>query len=231
MQACQDCLVKPNTLTFSQGRVILTFLVSAYGKSEHEHLYPKDTTKRALVDLYLAFDLSTMYQRTLEFFFPTIILGAPLDESKKARLAEALGFFETLLKNKKFCCGDDFTLADLSLCVTLSQVEAFDFDLHQFPKIRKWLTECKSWLEPYGYQVSSLTFGLQFELTRIILSGNKCHRCKNARGFVRSKAEAMKRVDSQKVFHSRPRETSISEIISTAHALLFINEKCKLTVR
>jgi glutathione S-transferase len=136
--------------------VILTYLVSAFGKSEHEHLYPKDLTKRALVDLHLHFDLSTLFQRTLDYFFPTIILGAPLDESKKARLSEALKFFESMLKNKKFSTGDDFTIADLALCVTVSQIEAFDFNLNPYPKIRKWFVECKNELEPYGYQVSAL---------------------------------------------------------------------------
>lgn len=53
----------------------MTYLVSAFGKSEHEHLYPKDVDKRAIVDLYLQFDLVTLYQRMLEYFFPTIILG------------------------------------------------------------------------------------------------------------------------------------------------------------
>lgn len=163
--------MKLNNFAFfspTQGRVILTYLISAYGKSEHEHLYPKDIKKRAIVDLYLAFDLSTMYQRTLDYFFPTIILGAPLDETKKARLSEALGFFESLLKNKKFCSSDDFTIADLSLCVTLSQVEAFHFDLFPFPKVRKWLKECKCWLEPYGYEVSSLTFQRGFDWSRLM---------------------------------------------------------------
>ena len=146
-----------NFLTFS-GRVILTYLVSAFGKSEHEHLYPSEINKRALVDLHLQFDLSTLYQRTLEYFFPTIILGAPLDEAKKARLTEALGFFESMLKNKKFSTGDSFTIADLALCVTVSQIEAFEFDLYPFPKIRKWLMECTTELEPFGYQVSSIIF-------------------------------------------------------------------------
>lgn len=134
--------------------MILSYLVSAFGKSEHEHLYPKDVTKRAQVDLFLQFDLSMMYQRTLEFFFPTIIVGAPLDETKKARLTEALGFFEKMLKGKKFATGDDFTIADLSLCVTVSQIEAFDFHLNPYPKIRKWMAECKTELMPHGYQVS-----------------------------------------------------------------------------
>ncbi|CAO1421673.1 unnamed protein product [Diamesa hyperborea] len=91
-------------------------------------------------------------ERMLEYYFPTIILGAPLDESKKARLAEALGFLETMLKGKRFSTGDAFTLADLTLAVTTSQIEAFEFDLRPYPKVRKWLEECKKELEPHGYQ-------------------------------------------------------------------------------
>ena len=151
----------------------MTYLVSAFGKSEHEHLYPKDITKRALVDLYLHFDLSTLYQRTLEYFFPTIILGAPLDESKKARLAEALKFFETMLKNKKFSTGEDFTIADLTLCVTVSQIKSFDFDLRPYPKVRKWLAECENVLEPHGFQVSSNKFHNYLNFTIFFcLTGN-----------------------------------------------------------
>lgn len=148
----------PNFPFFFVFTISLTYLINAYGKSEHEQLYPKDVDKRAIVDLYLQFDLSTLYQRTYEYFFPTILLGAPLDESKKAKLSEGLHFFEVMLsKDKKFTTSDNFTIADLSLCVTVSQIEAFDFDLLPYPKVRKWLTECIKFLtevEQYGYEVN-----------------------------------------------------------------------------
>lgn len=132
----------------------LTYLVSAYGKNEHSYLYPKDVDKRAIVDLYLQFDLSTLYQRTYEYYFPTILFGALLDETKKAKLAEGLLFFEAMLsKDKKFCTSDVLTIADLSLCITTSQIEAFEFDLYPYPKVRKWLTNCKAELAQYGYDV------------------------------------------------------------------------------
>lgn len=133
----------------------MTYLVSAFGKSEHENLYPKDVNKRALVDLHLQFDLSTLYQRTLDYYFPTIIISAPLEETKKARLVEALKFFEEMLKhNFRFSTGNEFTVADISLCVTISQLDAFVFDLRPYPRIRKWFDECKKELSPYGYDVS-----------------------------------------------------------------------------
>lgn len=143
----------------------MMYLVSSFGKSEHEHLYPKDLAKRATVDLYVQFDMSTMYQRTLEYFFPTIILGAPLDESKKARLAEALKFFEAMLKKKKFSTGDEFTIADITLCVTISQIKIFEFDLLPHPKVRMWLLECEKELEPFGYQVGLIKIQLSAVIT------------------------------------------------------------------
>lgn len=129
--------------------------MSAFGKDEHESLYPKEVNKRALVDLYIHFDLSTLYQRTLEYFFPTIMISAPLEETKKARLAEALQFFEEMLKgNKRFCTSNEFTVADLALCVTISQIEAFQFDMRPYVRVKKWFNECKNVLNHYGYDVS-----------------------------------------------------------------------------
>lgn len=132
----------------------MQYLVNAYADGDAKKLYPKENEKRALVDLYLQFDLSTLYQRTVDYYFPSILLGAYLDETKKARLAEGLKFFDAMLrKDKKFATSDDFTIADLSLCVTVSQIEAFQFDMLPYPKVRKWLKECKLELESYGYEV------------------------------------------------------------------------------
>lgn len=80
-----------------------------------------------------------------------MFLGAPLDEKKKARLDEALGWFETMLKGRIWCANNNFTVADLALCITVSQIEAFDFDLKPYGRIRNWLKRCKETLEPYGY--------------------------------------------------------------------------------
>lgn len=84
--------------------------------------------------------------------------GAPLDESKKAKLAEALGFFDTVLKGNQWAAADQFTIGDLSLCVTVSQIEAFGFDLGPYPRVRAWFQKCKEELEPFGYQVYNVLY-------------------------------------------------------------------------
>lgn len=59
---------------------------------------------------------------------------------------------EAILKGRTWTAADNFTLADLSLCVTVSQIESFGFDLKPYPKIRSWLEKCKEELDPFGYQ-------------------------------------------------------------------------------
>lgn len=66
-------------------------------------------------------------------------------------MEEALGWLEAILKGRVWAAADDFTLADLCLCVTVSQIEAFGFDLQAYPRIRVWLDKCKEELEPFGY--------------------------------------------------------------------------------
>lgn len=84
-----------------------------------------------------------------------MFFGAPLDESKKARLEEALGWFDVMLKGRTWCAHDSITVADITLCVTVSQIEAMDFDLKPYARIMPWLNRCKGALEPYGYEVLS----------------------------------------------------------------------------
>lgn len=82
-----------------------------------------------------------------------MLFGYPLDENKKARLTEAVKFFDEMLVNKTWAAVNHFTLADLSLTVTVAQLESFEFDLKPFNHIRAWLKRCKEHLRPFGYNV------------------------------------------------------------------------------
>uniref|UniRef100_A0A1B0CQY6 glutathione transferase n=1 Tax=Lutzomyia longipalpis TaxID=7200 RepID=A0A1B0CQY6_LUTLO len=147
----QHCIptMDDNDLVLWESRVILMYLVSAY--AEDDILYPKDILQRAMVDQRIHFDLGTLYQRASDYFFPTLFVGAHLDETKKARLAEALGWFDDILKGRKWVATDNFTIADLTLCVTVSQIEAFGFELGPYGRVRAWFQHCKDELEPHGY--------------------------------------------------------------------------------
>uniref|UniRef100_A0A336MUL1 glutathione transferase n=2 Tax=Culicoides sonorensis TaxID=179676 RepID=A0A336MUL1_CULSO len=147
-QHCIPTLCDKN-LVLWESRAILTYLVSAYAKDDT--LYPKDVRIRALIDQRLHFDLGTLSHRMVEYFYPTIKLGAPLDETKRAKLEEALRWLDSFMKGRTWQATDHFTLADLALCVTVSQIEAFGWNLNAYTKIKPWLKLCKEYLEPHGY--------------------------------------------------------------------------------
>lgn len=77
-----------------------------------------------------------------------------LDEAKTAKLNEALGYFEAMLKGRTWAAVNNFSLADLSLTVTVSQIEYIEFDLEPYTRVRTWLERCKDYLRPHGYDVS-----------------------------------------------------------------------------
>lgn len=60
------CFVPLQSFSYISSRVILAYLVSAYGKDES--LYPKDFRSRAMVDQRLHFDLGTLYQRVVDYY-------------------------------------------------------------------------------------------------------------------------------------------------------------------
>ncbi|CAD7085290.1 unnamed protein product [Hermetia illucens] len=148
----QHCIptIDDNGLILWESRAILAYFSGAYGKDDS--LYPKDIRTRAMVDQRLQFDLGTLYARYANYYAPTIFMGAPFDETKKAKLSEALGWFDTMLKGRTWAAADHFTIADLSLCVTVSQIEAFEFELRPFSRVRAWLQRCKDELQPFGYE-------------------------------------------------------------------------------
>ncbi|XP_032294959.1 glutathione S-transferase D7 isoform X1 [Drosophila virilis] len=147
----QHCVPTMNDqgLVLWESRAILSYLVAAYAKSDE--LYPTDIRVRALVDQRLHFDLGTLYQRLTDFYFPTMFIGAPLDEVKRARLTEAVGWLNAILEGREYAAADHFTIADLTLLVTVSQLEAFDFELRPFKHVKQWLDRCKEHMAPYDY--------------------------------------------------------------------------------
>lgn len=88
------------------------------------------------------------------FQFPTIRLGAPIEEPKRAKLEESLRWLENIMKGRVWQAADHFTVADLAICVTVSQIEAFGIELKSYPRVKQWFKQCKVHLESFGYDVS-----------------------------------------------------------------------------
>ena len=85
---------------------------------------------------------------------PVLFHGEGINETTVQKLNDALGIFEEMLKGRTWAAVNNFTLADLSLTMSIAQLEMFDFDLEPYTRIRTWLQRCKDHLRPHGYDVN-----------------------------------------------------------------------------
>ncbi|KAJ8724373.1 hypothetical protein PYW08_015847 [Mythimna loreyi] len=132
-----------------ESRAILTYFVNAYGRDDT--LYPKNPRLRAIVDQRLNFDLGTLYVRYSALYVPMLFNGEEYNEEKAAKLDEALGWLNTFLDGQAFVAGEDLTVADISIIVTITNLDAFGYDMSAHENVMKWFERTKKALEPYGY--------------------------------------------------------------------------------
>ncbi|XP_073952276.1 glutathione S transferase D11 isoform X1 [Choristoneura fumiferana] len=133
-----------------ESRAILSYLVNAYGRDDS--LYPKNPRLRAVVDARLNFDLGTLYLRYFNLYIPMLFRGEEYDEEQAAKFDEALGWLNTMLDGKAFVAGDNMTIADISIVVTLSNIHAFGYDYSAHENVVNWFDRMKKTLEPYDYE-------------------------------------------------------------------------------
>lgn len=95
----------------------------------------------------------SIYFVFLLFKMPVIFRGSAIDDTKKQRLNEALDFFESMLKGRTWAAINNFTIADLTLTVTIAQLEMIEFDLEPYTRVSTWLKRCKDYLSQHGYDV------------------------------------------------------------------------------
>nr|CAD7456813.1 unnamed protein product [Timema tahoe] len=108
-------------IVLTESRAILGYLVDKYAKDDS--LYPKDTTKRALVNQKLYFDME-LFGRFLIYFKPILFSGDPPDSADLEKIKESLGFLDQFLVGLSWSAGEDITIADYALIATVSNVQA-----------------------------------------------------------------------------------------------------------
>ncbi|NP_001037183.1 glutathione S-transferase delta 1 [Bombyx mori] len=138
-----------------ESRAIQTYLVNAYGKDDS--LYPKNPRQRAIIDQRLNFDLGTLYLRYLNLYTPILFRGEAYDQEKADKFDEALGWLNTFLDGRPFVAGENMTVADITIVVTITNIDAFGYDFSSHENIAKWFERTKKMLEPYGYDEIDVT--------------------------------------------------------------------------
>lgn len=127
----------------SESRAIMAYLTDQYGKNPR--LYPQTLMARALVNQRLNFDIGTMYRGLKYYYYPVMFYGASEYDEKYYKLLEhSFDVLNTFLDGQDYVAGRNMTIADLSMVATVSTIEAFGFDIQDYPNVVRWFEKIKS---------------------------------------------------------------------------------------
>ncbi|XP_053614426.1 glutathione S-transferase 1-like [Plodia interpunctella] len=126
-----------------ESRAIASYLAEKFGKDDQ--WYPKDLRRRAVVNQRLYFDSSNLYVKIRAICYPILFMGeTEIKTALKDDLNNSLKFLDGFLSNTKWVAGDNPTIADTSICASMSSILAVGWDLTDFPNIQRWFKDCAS---------------------------------------------------------------------------------------
>ncbi|CAG9854752.1 unnamed protein product [Phyllotreta striolata] len=126
--------------------VIMSYLVTKYGKGDDQLLYPKDPQLRATVDHRLHFDTGILSGRGANIVRALIFEGLMhIPKAQILALEESFSIVEKFLECTDYVAGDRLTIADFSLVSSITSWSAFlPIQAVRFPKISAWLHKLQS---------------------------------------------------------------------------------------
>ncbi|XP_063242976.1 glutathione S-transferase 1-1-like [Bacillus rossius redtenbacheri] len=130
----------------SESRAIEGYLVEQYGKSDS--LYPRDPKKRAKVNQMLYFDIGTLYGRVGDYIF-TVYREQRKDMGKFASMEEALSIFDSMMNGQRWVAGDNITIADYTMAVSVTTAEIAGMDIAKYPNVKQWFDNSKKAISAY----------------------------------------------------------------------------------
>lgn len=139
-QHCVPTLVDDG-LVLWESRAILSYMANKY--EMQDSLYPKDPEKRAKVDQMLYFDMD-LYSRFKAYYMVQIFEKKPADPAMLKRCEEAFGFLDSFLDGHKYAAGEELTIADFPLVVTVSNFKIAGFPVDDYPNVKTWYKTCKA---------------------------------------------------------------------------------------
>jgi glutathione S-transferase len=113
---------------------------------EHSPLYPADKLQRARVDQWMTFFTCHPGRWLTRIYFEKVIKSkANLGDPDEARCEEAAKFarqqirvVDDWLEDRKWLANDAFSIADPFALAYVEQVNAIDFPLEDFPRVKDW---------------------------------------------------------------------------------------------
>ncbi|XP_006822345.1 glutathione S-transferase theta-1-like [Saccoglossus kowalevskii] len=149
--------IKDGLFCLRESVAILKYLAAKYNTADH--WYPRDLQKRAKVDEYLAWHHGNTRKDAIFVFWTEVLIPRMRGtEINQPRLKKAVAAFDNtmdkiekiFLKDQKFLCGDDITLADIMAVPEFLQLTASGRDIApDSPKINAWIERVRSRLQPF----------------------------------------------------------------------------------
>lgn len=132
-------MLDDNGTIIIDSHVICGYLVDKFADSDR--LYPKDLASRALVDTRMFFDAGNVFCR-LRMITDNVLFG-DFTELPSDRVEYAQQSWDTLnriVEKAPYVCGDDMTIADLSLIASVSSMtEVVPFDPERHAAALEWI--------------------------------------------------------------------------------------------
>jgi glutathione S-transferase len=138
--------------------------------AKEDSWYPKDPIKRALINQRLYFDIGSLYGSFWDYLVLKYNAGAE-NSIYHFRMNSALEILSCYLDKTEFVCGDQPTIADISILASITAYEGMPcIDLSKFPKIVQWFKKCKEIVPGYqgledGMQLFKDRVNIMFELS------------------------------------------------------------------
>uniref|UniRef100_A0A4D5R940 Glutathione S-transferase D1 n=1 Tax=Scolopendra viridis TaxID=118503 RepID=A0A4D5R940_SCOVI len=131
-----------------ESRAIMGYVVQQYAKDDS--LYPKNPKLRAQVDKMLYFDVAKLYSAIHDYFVPIIFKHQQPGQAELDRINDYLGMLDTILQQTPYAAGKNMTIADISLLVTVTSLEALEIDyVSSNPNVHKWVQKLKKEIPMY----------------------------------------------------------------------------------
>ncbi|XP_044250241.2 uncharacterized protein [Drosophila takahashii] len=130
-----------NGFAIWESRAIAVYLVEKYGKDDS--LFPKDPQKRALINQRLYFDMGTLHDSFIKYYYPFIRTGQLGDAENFKKVEAAFEFLDIFLQGQDYVAGDQFTVADIAILSSVSTFEVVEFDISKYPNVARWYANAK----------------------------------------------------------------------------------------
>ncbi|KMZ04009.1 uncharacterized protein LOC6728381 [Drosophila simulans] len=130
-----------NGFAIWESRAIAVYLVEKYGKDDS--LFPNDPQKRALINQRLYFDMGTLHDSFMKYYYPFIRTGQLGNVENYKKIEAAFEFLDIFLEGQDYVAGSQLTVADIAILSSVSTFEVVEFDISKYPNVARWYANAK----------------------------------------------------------------------------------------